>query len=94
VNFATQSVIRILDQDDNLVSTGPSSTETVTVALDNLNAPYPVTLSGDVDIDAIGGQASFVDLRLTGTVGTYDLEYTAASLAPASHRILWWAQHL
>jgi hypothetical protein len=87
VNFATQSVIRILDQDDNLVSTGPSSTETVTVALDNLNAPYPVTLSGDVDIDAIGGQASFVDLRLTGTVGTYDLEYTAASLAPASHSI-------
>jgi hypothetical protein len=85
--FGTQPVIRILDQDNNLVTTGAASTQTVVASLTGLSSPEPVVIAGDVDITASGGQAVFTDLRLNGKVSSYTIRYAAGSLTTASQSI-------
>jgi hypothetical protein len=85
--FGAQPAVRILDQDNNLVSTGASSTATITAALTGLSDPAPVTLNGTALVAAVGGELTFAGLGLTGTAGNYTIQYSSPNIASASQSI-------
>jgi hypothetical protein len=71
--FTTQPVVEIRDQDNNLVSTGPDSSQDVVVTSSS------ETLAGGTTQAASGGIATFAGVKLTGTVGTITLTYEITS---------------
>jgi hypothetical protein len=72
-NFYVQPKVTIADQDGNVVTTGSDSTQNVTVSAS------PSGLTGTTTIAAVAGIATFTDLKITGTIGRYDLTYTISS---------------
>ena len=71
--LATQPVVRIVDGFGNVIT---SATTTVTATLQGAGA----TLGGTASVAAVGGVATFTDLSLTGTAGTYPLAFAASGL--------------
>jgi len=77
--FGTQPIVEILDEDGNPVTTGPQSTQAVTLTASG------ATLSGvdaeALSMQAVAGVADFAgkDLKLTGTIGTKTLAATITS---------------
>ncbi len=77
--FSVQPVIEIQDSSGNKVA---NSTAEVTVAV-----AAGATLSGDTAVDAVAGRASFTDLGIYGTAGTYSLTFTSGSLTSTSSNV-------
>lgn len=74
--FTTQPVVRILDAQGNLVTTGPGATLTVTAA----KASGGATLSGTLTVNAVGGIAVFTNLAFTGTgTGAHTIRFSTVS---------------
>ncbi|WP_249883334.1 fibronectin type III domain-containing protein [Candidatus Aquiluna sp. UB-MaderosW2red] len=75
VVFGTQPVVRIFDQEGNLVTTGDQSTQTVTLSATE------ATLGGTVSMPAVAGEADFTGklVKLTGTIGSITLKAAIAS---------------
>ncbi len=72
--FATQPVVRILDNAGLLVASGSNSTLAITAARNSGSA----TLAGTTSATAVGGIATFTNLSFTGQgVGTHSLLFTA-----------------
>jgi hypothetical protein len=72
--FATQPVVRILDNAGLLIASGSNSTLRVTASRNSGSA----TLGGTTSISAVGGVATFTDLAFTGTgTGSHSLAFTA-----------------
>jgi hypothetical protein len=92
MNFAPQTVVRILDFDGNLVSTGDAASYEISAALvlaDGVD-PESIALSGEQDslrVEASGGVATFTSLRLTGKADSYTIDYTANTLTKATQQI-------
>ena len=86
-SFTTQPVVRLRDSADNLsaLSTGTISAALVTGA--GCAAPSGATLSGNTSVDAISGVATFSGLALSGTAGTYCIQYSSGSLTSATQTI-------
>ncbi len=63
--WGQQPVVRILDALGNLVTTGADSSKTVTLSLSAGTGP----LGGTASVNAIGGIATFTDLRLNAVGG-------------------------
>ena len=76
--FDDQPVVKVLDQDSNLVLTGDAATSNIRVQSSG------ATLSGTLTALAEGGIATFSGLKLSGTVGTYQISYSALSPALAA----------
>ena len=76
--FATQPVVTIYDQDDNVVTTGSQSTQTVTLSVSGATT---VAISGSLTMDAADGVANFTGkgVKLTGLIGAKSLTATIAS---------------
>jgi hypothetical protein len=76
-DFDTDVVVSIFDADDNLVTTGDQSTQTVALT-------SATTLTGTREVSASGGIATFTadTLRLIGTQGSKTV--TATVLSPSS----------
>jgi hypothetical protein len=74
--FTTQPVIEIRDAGGVKVATATSA---VTAAV----ASGPGTLSGTLTVNAVGGVATFTDLKITGA-GTSSLTFTATALTSAT----------
>jgi hypothetical protein len=66
-NFSTQPIVRILDADGNLVTTGDQASQTVELLVS------PGALTGATSISASGGIATFSGIALSGTVGSHTL---------------------
>jgi len=73
VLLSPQPVVRIVDANGNTVT---GSSATVTAAL----ASGTGTLGGTLTANAASGVATFTNLVLTGTVGSYTLAFSAASV--------------
>jgi hypothetical protein len=76
--FATQPVVTIYDQDDNVVTSGSQSTQTVTLSVSGAST---VAIGGSVTMDAADGVANFTGkgIKLTGLIGAKSLTATIAS---------------
>lgn len=68
-----QPTVRVVDQSGNTVS---ASTVAVTASLTS----GPGTLGGTLTVNAVAGVASFTNLAITGTTGTYQLGFAATGL--------------
>ncbi|BDQ00819.1 LamG-like jellyroll fold domain-containing protein [Aquiluna sp. KACHI24] len=66
-NLATQPVVKILDADGNLVTSGEESDQTIELIVS------PGTLTGTTAISASGGIATFSGVALQGTIGSHTL---------------------
>ena len=77
--LASQPVVNIFDEDDNLVTTGPQSTQSVTLTASG--ATLSRVDAGALSIDAVEGVANFAGkgLKLTGTAGSITLTATIES---------------
>ena len=71
IAFGQQPKVAVVDQDNNLVTTGPDATQTVTVSADVAG------LSGTTTVTASAGLATFSGLTMTALAGNYTLTYTA-----------------
>ncbi|MBK9067044.1 MAG: carboxypeptidase regulatory-like domain-containing protein [Gemmatimonadetes bacterium] len=71
--LATQPVVRIVDGFGNVIT---SATTTVTATLQGAGA----ALGGTASVAAVNGVATFTDLSLSGTTGTYTLAFAASGL--------------
>lgn len=76
VPFTTQPVVRVLDANGALLTTGSSP---VTVAI----ASGTGTLGGTLTVNTINGVAAFSGLQITGT-GNFTLSFTSTTLTPAT----------
>ncbi len=61
--LSQQPVIKLLDENDNLVSGGPDSTAIITLDLD-ASSPTTGNVRGTASINAVGGIATFTDINL------------------------------
>ncbi|MFN2325196.1 MAG: beta strand repeat-containing protein [Gemmatimonadales bacterium] len=77
-SFASSTIVRLADAGGNLVPT-----DGVSVLAAIASGPGAV-LSGTVTKSTVGGFATFDNLILTGTVGTYTLDFTSGSLTRAT----------
>ncbi len=74
--FTTQPIVRILDAQGNLVTTGPGSTLAVTAVRQAGSA----TLSGTTTVNAVAGVATFTNLAFGGLgTGEHRLRFTTSS---------------
>ena len=71
--LAQQPVVRITDVFGNII---PAAGNTVTATLQGPGA----TLGGTTSVAAVNGVATFTDLSLTGTAGSYTLAFAASGL--------------
>jgi hypothetical protein len=78
IEFSTQPVVKVLDQDSNVVTTGDASTSNIRVQSSG------ASLSGTLTALADQGVATFTNLKLSGTIGTYQLSYSALTPALAA----------
>ncbi|MBI2796515.1 MAG: Ig-like domain-containing protein [Gemmatimonadetes bacterium] len=78
VNFTGQPVVRIVDASGNTVT---SSTAAVTASI---SSGTGATLSGNLSVNAVAGVATFTNLRLTGLVGTFGLDFTTSGATSAT----------
>ncbi|MBD1461686.1 hypothetical protein H8H65_13940, partial [Staphylococcus aureus] len=60
---SSQVVAKILDRDGNLVTTGNQSTQSIALSISD------AVLSGTVNLNAVGGIATFSNVVATGLVG-------------------------
>lgn len=72
-----QPVVRVVDQSGNTVT---GSTAAVTASLTS----GPGTLGGTLTVNAVAGVASFTNLAITGTTGTYQIGFASAGLTGAT----------
>ena len=75
--LGTQPVIRIVDASGNTVTT---SSVNVVASI----ASGTGTLTGTTTVAAVNGIATFTNLVITGTAGTFTLTFTPTSLTPAT----------
>lgn len=71
INFGQQPAVAIEDADNNRVTTGAESTQTVTVSASASG------LSGTKTVAASSGLVTYSDLKMTALIGNYTLTYTA-----------------
>ena len=71
--FDSSVVVDILDIDQNVVTTGSQSTQTVSVTASG------ATLSGTSPVTATAGRATFSNLKLVGEIGTKTLTFKILS---------------
>lgn len=76
--FSTSTIVRLADVGGNLVAT-----DGVSVLAAVASGPG-ATLGGTTTRQTGGGQATFDDLLLTGTAGSYTLDFTSGSLTKAT----------
>jgi hypothetical protein len=76
--FSTQPVVTIFDHDDNVVTSGAQSTQTVTISATGATS---VSIGGTVSMSAVAGVADFSGkgIKLTGLVGAKSLTATISS---------------
>ena len=70
--FTQQPVVKIYDEDGNLITVGADATQTITISIST--NPGNGTLSGDVDIAAVAGIATFTDLEIDEPAEGYVLQ--------------------
>ena len=76
--FTTQPVVRILDRDGAVVTTGAGATQAVTVA----RASGTATLGGTITVNAVNGVATFTNLSFAGAgTGAHTLTFTSGTPA-------------
>ncbi len=74
--FTTQPVVRVLDAQGNVVTTGAGATIAVTVS----RATGTATLSGTTTVNAVAGVATFTDLAFGGPgIGAHTLRFSTAA---------------
>ena len=74
--FTTQPIVRILDAQGNLVTSGTGATLAVTAVRESGSA----TLSGTTTVNAVGGVATFTNLSFGGLgTGNHRLRFTTTS---------------
>jgi hypothetical protein len=78
IAFTTQPVITIQDASSNTVT---NSTATVTASISS------GTLIGTTTATAVNGVATFSNLGITASAGTYTITYSSGSLTTTSHSI-------
>ncbi len=76
--FSASTIVRLADAGGNLVATDGVS------VLAALASGPSATLGGTTTRQTVSGQATFDNLSLTGTAGTYTLDFTSGSLTKAT----------
>ena len=77
-SISTQPVIKIVDQDGNLI---PTATDDVDVSINVVTGSG--SLTGTTTITAIDGYATFIDLVVTG-YGSFYLTFSSGTLTPVN----------
>ncbi len=80
--LATSPVVEVRDASDNKITTGSSSTATITMAI--LNNPGSATLGGTTSKAASSGSATFSDLTINQYGTGYTLSASASGLTSAT----------
>jgi hypothetical protein len=75
VPLSPQPAVRVVDQSGNTVT---SSTASITASLES----GPGTLGGTLTVSAVGGIATWTNLAITGTTGSYTIRFASAGLTP------------